>query len=70
MKRPSSLAIGMVKNPVQQGRSYFDAPSVGEVREHSKTTRTQVADFFNIPVMGPNAQSIGRLIDAKKANEG
>jgi hypothetical protein len=40
----------MVKKVIQQGRSYFDAWSVRQVREHSKMARTPLVAFFNIPI--------------------
>ena len=39
------------KKSVQQGRSPFDARSVLLVREHGKRVRTQLAAFFNIPLV-------------------
>jgi hypothetical protein len=40
----------MFKKSVQQGRSSFDERSVTPVREHGKMARTQLVDFFNIPL--------------------
>jgi hypothetical protein len=40
----------MVKKAIQQGRSRFGARSVLSVREHGKTARTPLVDFFNIPI--------------------
>jgi hypothetical protein len=52
---------GMFKMSVQQGRSYFDARSVHEVREHGKMARTPLAAFFNIPTKNnPLSPNMGK----------
>jgi hypothetical protein len=43
------LRVGSKKS-VQQGRSHFDARSVGVIREHGKMARTPLAAFFNRPI--------------------
>ena len=50
---------GMIKKVIQscpelcrrKGRSQFDARNVLTVREHGKVARTQLAAFFNIPIL-------------------
>ncbi len=42
----------MFKKAIQQGRRGFGARSVHGVREHTKSPRTQLAVFFNIPRKG------------------